>query len=90
MCSTIANPAQIAREGVRKVSVSLTAAEQEAGNGLAGPARHCLLPPQLANALAPAAAPQEMSRNGEAVACLQSLAWQICGTNQDESATYEF
>lgn len=43
------------------MSVSLTAAEQGAGDVSAGPARHRLLPPQLANALAPSAAPREMS-----------------------------
>lgn len=37
--------------------VSPTATELGAGNGLAGPARHHFLPPQLAKALAPAAAP---------------------------------
>lgn len=35
--------------------VSPTATELGAGNGLAGPARHHFLPPQLAKALAPAA-----------------------------------
>lgn len=71
------------------MSVSLAAAELGTGNGSAGPARLCFLPPQLANALAPAAAPQETPRNRGDVTCLQSLSWQICGTNQDESAAYE-
>lgn len=69
--------------------VSPTATELGAGNGLDGPARHHFLPLQLAKALAPAAAPSETPRNEGADGCLQSLAGQICGTNQDESAACE-
>lgn len=60
MCSAVANPAQIAREGAQKCvcdSHSHRGMAVGAGNGLAGPARHHFLPPQLAKALAPAAAP---------------------------------
>lgn len=72
------------------MSVSLIAAEQGAGDGSPGPARNQLLPAQLANALAPAAAPQETSWNRGAITCLQSLARQFCGRNQAESAAYEY